>query len=46
MSMFERYNTVDGQDARLAMKQFENYVGTQITSKLLQEKNEEFKDQF
>jgi len=36
--MFERYNTVDMEDAQLAMKLYEEYVSRQkITSTLLQD---------
>jgi len=34
--MFERYNTVDADDARLATRLYEDYLGLQITSSLLQ----------
>jgi len=34
--MFERYNTVDAEDARLATRLYEDYLGLQITSSLLQ----------
>jgi len=30
MSMFERYNTVDAEDARLATKQYEDYLDGQL----------------
>ncbi len=34
--MFERYNTVDAEDARSAMNRFEGYLKNEITSGLLQ----------
>ena len=34
--MFERYNTVDAEDARCAMNRFDGYLKNEITSGLLQ----------
>ena len=36
MAMFERYNTVDSDDARCAMTQFEKHLQNQTTAILLQ----------
>jgi len=36
MSMFERYNTVDSDDARSAMTQFEKHLQDKVTAILLQ----------
>jgi integrase len=38
--MFDRYNTVDAEDARLAMRLYEDYLGLQTTSWLLQDPSE------
>ena len=35
-SMFQRYNTVDTEDIRIAMDKFDDYIKSQITSILLQ----------
>ena len=34
-AMFDRYNTVDSEDARFAMDRYEGFIRNQITSGLL-----------
>ena len=41
--MFERYNTVDSEDARCAMNRFEGYLKNEITSGLLQDQADDKK---